>query len=313
MNSPRPLRHLLGARFVTLAALVLPSLGFAQSFENGVVRFGNAGQASINEYGNLLQPFYYSEAQSQFFKLTYSNYPLDVQFGAGTGEHWTNSTISVNPTLSDQVIDSSGYVPNGSDGGYGTVTSTGNVTIGGHTLQLTQAYTLGTTDAFVSITTSVTNTTDSTIPNAHMWVGTRDDWVGNSDGPTKTKGVIVDGAFQVITDPTTPAPALQITSGDEGVLFYSVTPGTNTVIDSCCSFTNATQRDPATSPVTLTGDGSYALYLPIGDIAPGETAEIVWFYAAGSIEDLEEVVQQVAAAASPTSITAINTNNPAPI
>ncbi len=313
MNSPRLLRHVLGVRFVTLAALVLPSLGFAQTLENGVVRFGNGSQDSINEFGNLLQPFYYSEARSQFFKLTYSSYPLDVQFGAGTGSHWTNSAISINPTLSNQVIDDSGYVPDGENGGYGTVSSTGTVTIGGHTLQLTQAYTLGTSDAFVSITTSVTNTTDATIPNAHMWVGTRDDYVGTDDGPTKVKGIIADGAFQAITDPTTLAPALQITSGNEGVLFYSVTPGTNTVIDRCCSFTNATQRDPSTSPITLRGDGSYALYLPIGDIAPGETAEIVWFYAAGSLEDLEEVVEQVAAAASPTSIAAINTNNQAPI
>ena len=313
MNSPCLLRHVFGVRFVTLAALVVPSLGFAQTLENGVVRFGNGSQDSINEFGNLLQPFYYSQARSQFYKLTYSNYPLDVQFGAGSGSHWTNSAISVNPVLSDQVIDSSGYIPDGSDGGHGTVTSTGNVTIGGHTLQLTQAYTLGTSDAFVSITTSVTNNTDSTIPNAHMWVGTRDDWVGTSDGPTKVKGVIVDGAFEAITDPTTPAPALQITSGDEGVLFYSVTPGTNTIIARCCSFTNATTLQPTQSVISDTADGSYALYLPIGDIAPGETAEIVWFYAAGSLEDLEEVVQQVAAAASPTSIAAINANNPSPI
>ena len=46
-------------------------------------------------------------------------------------------------------------------------------------------------------------------------------------------------------------------------------------------------------------DGSYAAVLPAGTIAANATARITWFYAAGSIANLNAVAQAVAAAAAP--------------
>ena len=93
MNLSPSLHSLTTVSFVTLTALASSTAAFAQTFDNGLIRFGNGSEASVNEFGNLRQPFYYSGAAATFYKLTYSNYPLDVQFGAGTGTHWTGSGI----------------------------------------------------------------------------------------------------------------------------------------------------------------------------------------------------------------------------
>lgn len=282
--------------------------------DNGALRFGNGSENSINNAGNFQQPFYYSATTSSYTKLTYSNYPLDMAIGTGTtGSNWSGGSVTdlANASLSNRVIDYTGFTVTNTSGsvskGYGTIVVSGQLTINAQTLRIQNTFTLGQTDAFVRIDTEITNQDVAPIQNLHIWVGTRDDWVGNSDGPTKTRGNLTGagGAFQSITNRTDQAQAIQITTNSEGALFYSTTPNANTSINYCCSFSNAYQQNPITSELTLTGDGSYSAVLPAGNIPVASNALITWFYAAGSIADLSNVAQAVAAAAAPAVPTTV--------
>ncbi|MEI6363641.1 MAG: fibronectin type III domain-containing protein [Actinomycetes bacterium] len=292
-----------GAGILSLAQIATTACpGTFCAYDNGNLRFGTGSENSVNTSGNLQQPWYKS---NQYYKLTYSSYPLDLAVGTGTnGSNWSGATVFDNPALSGQVRDYANYIGTVSGAGrvgYGTISSQGTASINGANLEILNTYSLGASDRYVQITTKVTNLSANSVANVNLWVGTRDDWVGSSDGPTKTKGNIVDGAFVQIANAATPAQALKITSGSEGVLFYSTSPGTNTSIDSCCSFSNAYRVNPTSSPLTLTGDGSYAINLPVGTLTAGGSTTLTWFYAAGPLAELAAVTQAVANAASPAN------------
>jgi hypothetical protein len=294
-----------------LLSLLMGAAGPASAYEvleNGKLRFGTGSEASVNANGNLQQPFYYDGNQSQWFKLTYSNYPLDYAVavgGDGTNEWNTNGSLLQNGALTGQVLDVSGFTVVSGSKGYGQIVSTGTVLVGGTSLEVRNTYTLGADKSFITIVTRVTNTSGSDISNLRLWVGTRDDWVGTSDGPTKQRGNIVAGAFEPITNPTARAAALQIFSGSTGVLFYSTSPKAHTAINSCCSFSNAYNQNPATANVQATNDGSYALFVRMADLTPGASEEFTWYYAAGELADLETIVEEVAeASGGPFPVTA---------
>ncbi|MFW5877696.1 MAG: hypothetical protein ACOCUP_01150, partial [bacterium] len=282
-------------------------LTFALSFFNNVqaqtvlnnqmLRFGTGTQESVNIYGNLMQPWYYSASAISWYPLTYSSYALDIAYrvgGDGTNEWNINGNLVENPTVENQVISTTEYIPTGSGAGYGTVTSSGTVTIGTITLDVDQAYHLPADKAYMQSTIRLTNNTSSDAQNLRVWIGTRDDWVGISDGPVETKGNIVDGAFDTISTQTERSLALQITSGSEGVLFYTTSEKANTISQGCCSFSNVYNSDPATSPIIRSGDGSYGFYVRLNDLAPGESDEFTWFYAAGELADLANIIKDVA-------------------
>jgi hypothetical protein len=215
---------------------------------NEKLRFGGAGQASttysfvdsIADSGLLEQPFYKS-ANGNWYKLTYSSYPLNLAIGSGTnGPNWSTSTVQDVSSLASLAVDLSSATtrtPNQAVSyGYGTIIASGNFTLNGSPVLITNKYELGQNDSFIKITTTVKNTSASTIDNVRLWVGTQDDYVGTSDGVTKKRGNLVNGAFSVINSRSDSSSAIEITSGSEGVLFYSTTPGTGTSVDSCCSF-----------------------------------------------------------------------------
>lgn len=277
--------------------------------ENGALRFGNGSENSINNSGNFQQPFYFSANANAYKKLTYSSYPLDMAIGTGNaGGNWSGTNVvEISDTaMTNRVVDYSGFTTTTTNGtvskGYGTIVVSGNFTINSQQIKVTNTFSLGQTDSFVRIDTAVQNLDSNPVQNLHIWVGTRDDWVGDSDGPTKYRGNLsgAGGSFQAITNASSQAQAIQITTSQEGALFYSTTPGANTSIDWCCSFSNAYNMNPSQSPITLSGDGSYAAVLPAGNIPSSSTAVITWFYAAGSLQDLNNVAQAVAAAAAPS-------------
>jgi len=275
--------------------------------DNTALRFGNGNQHSINSVGLFEQPFYRSPDSGQYFKLTFSSFPLDMAIGTGTRSGWPNSNVVdvYSAPRTSQLLDYREYVStsatSGNSKGYGKITVLTTFTINSQTIEIKHVYSLGQTDKFVKIDTTSTNKSGSQVANMHVWVGTRDDFVGSSDRPTKLKGNLdgPNGSFNEITNAATEARALRITSGAEGALFYSTTPGTNMSIAGCCSFSNAYNVNPTSSPITLTGDGSYAAMLPIGNIENNQSATITWFYAAGALADLDAVSQAVAAAAAP--------------
>lgn len=278
------------------------------ALDNGRIRFGTGYEDSVNSTGQLQQPWYASG--STWYKLTYSSYPLDMQVatgGVGT-TNWNTNGTSVDTqsgtfALSNLSIDYANFVQTGAVGsgvkGYGKVIAKGNLTIGSNTFEITNTFELTASDNFVKITTGVKNTGGSAATNTRVWVGTRDDWVGNTDQPTKTRGTLsAANGFTQIAAATDRAPALKIYTASEGVLFYSTNTKATTAINNCCSFTGATYQDPLTSAISQTNDGSYALYMRLNDLASGASEEFSWYYAAGAIADLNNVVNQVAQAAA---------------
>ena len=310
----------LGGLFSSLFALAPINVGAVSAsatpcptstcvLDNGALRFGNGSNNSVNEYGNLQQPFYRSPADSNYYKLTYSSYPLDMAVGSGTGgSNWSGSTVqdSYATPLANQTIDYSGYTVTGTAGsvttGYGTIVSVGEMTLNGQTVQITNEYILNNGVNFVKINTSVKNISGSSVSNLNVWVGTRDDYVGSTDEPQKTKGNLdgADGAFQATTNATDPASALMIQTADEGALFYSTSAGVNMAINECCEFSNVYNQNPLTSVLQSPyEDGAYAAILPFGDISDTTEVSITWFYAAGSLSQLDAIAKSVAAAGTP--------------
>ncbi len=274
--------------------------------DNAKLRFGTGSESSVNNTGNLQQPFYYNSVQALWRKLTFSNYSLDNSFAIGgikTNEWNLNGTVVQNPVLTGQTIDLSGYVATSANTGYGTIVSTGTITISGQLLEVRNTYTLPQNNAYITVTTRLRNISAALMENVRIWIGTRDDWVGDTDSPRKQKGNLVNGAFTQITNTATRAAAVQITSGSEGVLFYTNSTRGNTVVNNCCSFTNVTNQDPNTSTFDVTNDGSYAFFVRMNDLAVGDVDEFTWYYAAGELANLNTIINEVAVAGSISNIT----------
>ena len=256
--------------------------------------------------GNLQQPFYYNAAANAWRKLTYYIYPLDNAYAVGgvkTSEWNLNGTIVSNPTLSNQVIDVSGFTVTSGIKGYGTIISTGNITINGQLLEVKYTYVLPQNSAYVKITTRLTNLSSGLIENVRTWVGTRDDWVGQTDSPRKQRGGIVAGAFVQNTTTTNRALALKISTGAEGVLFYTTSNKANVIIHPHYGafLNNVVQTDPNTSTVDITSDGSYGMYVRMNDLPVGGSDEFTWYYAAGELAELDAIIADVADASGAVS------------
>ncbi|MBL4861666.1 MAG: gliding motility-associated C-terminal domain-containing protein, partial [Crocinitomicaceae bacterium] len=254
---------------------------------------------SINISGDMQQPFYYSATYSSWRKLTYSTYPLDIRWGVGgdgTSSWNINGSMINNPAVSNIVFDYSGFTTTNivTGQGYGTIKFTGNITVDGKLFLIENTYTLLQPEGYVEITVEITNVSGVTANNVRLWVGTRDDYIGTIDTPTKERGNLINGAFELIATSAEQSKAIKIKTADEAVLFYSNSDRAYSTINSCCSFTNATNQDPGTNTITQTGDGSYALYVRFNDLANGESDELTWYYAAGSLAEIDDIVNTIA-------------------
>jgi len=276
---------------------------------NAYLRFGTGSETSIQTSGNLAQPWYYQSGS--WYKLTYSSNPLDMAVGTGTGSSlWHGTTVQdvSNLSPSNSVTNYDAYTQPTSSTGYGTVVTQRTFTVNSASLTVQNTYVLGQTASFIRITTRVSNPSSSTVSNMHIFVGTRDDWVGTSDSPTKTRGSInSSGQFVAASSPSSRSPVLQVTSGNHGVVFYSVDSAADTSTNSCCSFSNAYNTAPSSSSVQMTNDGSYSLVLPVGNVPANAYASITWYYAAGAISDFSTIISQVNTQAQQDVICSSNT------
>jgi hypothetical protein len=272
------------------------------ALDNQRLRFGTGSENSVNTKGLLQQPFY--KSGTTWYPLTYSSYPLNYAVATGTGTgHWTGGTVFdfdnlPAGALTSQTIDYSSFVSAGGKT-YGQITSVGRASINGSLLEFTNVYSLGENDSYIKITSKVKNVSGSTVQNMSMWTGTRDDWVGGSDSVTKTKGSLSTGSFVAIGNQATLADALEIKSGSEGVLFYSTSPRINMSIHPSLGFQNPVNQNPTSSQITIFGDDSYAMYVPVGDLTNNQEFSFDWFYAAGALADLVAVAAAVSAAGAP--------------
>lgn len=272
-------------------------------FDNGRLRYGTGVENSVNALGNLQQPFYYSAVYNGWRKLTFANYPLDIRWGVGGDgtNNWNiNGSMVTNPTVTNPNYDYTDFIiTNAATGaGYGKIVFSGNITVNSQLLLVENTYELLENEGYIDINVKVTNQSGSPADNVRLWFGTRDDYLGNDDTPTKERGNLVDGAFQVISTQSEQSKAVKISTNDEATLFYSTSDRAYTTIDGCCSFENATNENPATNIISVNNDGSYALYAKFNDLANGESDEITIYYAGGALNEIDDIIAQVAAASS---------------
>ncbi|TAK75346.1 MAG: filamentous hemagglutinin N-terminal domain-containing protein [Aquabacterium sp.] len=281
-----------------------------KSIDNGRLAFGTGLQDSINNLGNLYQPFYFDDVLDRWFKLTYSNYPLDIAIGAGgdgsAGWNTNGQIVSSNGGTANlsSVISGVSYDTSGLSGGIGRVIVTYTVTVPSSvgTFHLKNTYSLGAGDSFIRTLTEVTNTGGATLDNTRLWIGTRDDWVAISDSNIKTKGNLTSTGFTRITTQNEQAKSILISEFDpitdgvtgSAILFHSTNADADTITDSCCSFNNITNKNPRVSAIATTKqDGSYGLFMNFGNLATAESKSVTWYYGATSLSNVNNLITQV--------------------
>ncbi|MEN8853241.1 MAG: hypothetical protein ABF256_08290, partial [Candidatus Arcticimaribacter sp.] len=265
-----------------------------QKLKNVFLRFGNGTENSINESGNLKQPFYNVDEGVGWEKLTFSNYSLDYKIGVGgvgTSEWNINGVMGQNIDMVPQDFKDDNYDSNG----HGNLIVTGEINVGTSTLQITNSYTLDQYDAFIQVRTTIKNIGTDPITNLRYWVGTRDDHIGGSDRPKKERGNINGSLFQVNTSSSERSKALKIANDTVAILMYTRYPLANTAFTTF-DYTNFTAAtiDPAVVPVSIESqDSSYGLFFRMNDLPAGESDEILWYYAASIESEFEDILKSV--------------------
>ena len=233
--------------------LICAALSFnahAQHLNNDFLRFGDDNEFSINSSGNLKHPYYNTTGTSTnivWGQLTYhkngyyaDKYDLDSQImiggtGANVANEWNQEGVKLlfpkvptsNTFTSSSVIDIDNNV---ASTGSGTLEFTGYFTLDNINFKLTNSYSLEGSNKFIKIETSLTNLSSSTATNIRYWVGTRDDYVGSEDAPKKVRTNIVESSLVTITTINQRSRALEISSEEEGVLFFTTYPNANTAV-----------------------------------------------------------------------------------
>ena len=277
----------------------------ANELNNGKLRFGDGDESSVDNQGLLKQPWYWSDADETWYPLTYDDggdgYPIDMAFGYGTDNTYWNGNSFITSIEDDNLSADSVIVDNsGITAGAGTLVTTSvyDLQADGTDIEVENRVLLSAGASFVKIETTVTNLSGAPLENFYIWVGTSDDWVGDNDDPDETIGNLTNGAFVPAENIGDSSNAIQITSASEGALFYSTAEGVATSINDCCSFNDAVEQDPATSEILVENDdNSYSLSFGAGDLADDASFTLTWFYAGGATDDLNQVFQEVAAAA----------------
>ena len=303
--------------------------GSNKKIDNGKMQFGD-DQLSIDSKGNLLQPRYSADGGSSWVKLTFSTYEMNNMIGVGGdgSNSWNASgTMKLDQTLSNQQYDTSNFTleSGSSDSGFGIITVSGTVTFnlsgvgpsnsGRVKFEVNHIVKLGLNDNFASITTKIKNIGSGTVSNVRYWVGTKDDYIGpGDDAPTKERGNLVDGVFQLITNQAQRAAALRVYSGslsspagESGALFFTTSERGNTIISPQWDngFINATKLNPASSLISSDSDGTYSMYFRLNPLAVGETDSFTWFYGGSSLSALASITTAVANASAQINISNI--------
>ena len=282
--------------------------GANQTIDNGNMRFGDGVELSINTSGNFKQPFY-KNIEGVWRQLTYTDdrgpldipYALDSSIGVGGvgATTWNrDGVIESNPIMIGQAFDTSSF-----RGGSGIIKVKGNIMVGTTQLELINSFSIGAGNNFVEVTATLKNISAAAITNLRYWIGTRDDYVGDTDKPTKIRGNLVSGAFQPLTLMTERSSALRITTPEEGILFFTLASNANNSHDGFDFDTNTSETiNPSTAPITSTGDSSYSMYVQMGNLAVNESDSFTWYYAAAALDELDDVIGDVAVASCPTCI-----------
>jgi hypothetical protein len=300
----------------------------------------DAPSVAVNS-GMLDAPAYYSRLEQRHFNMTYNTgdqIPLSFALGIGTGgDFWhRNTEIVVSQIDNDRPDDesqvgalsggatSTGFTVTRTAGansrGPGTLQAVGELVFdGGSTLEVTHTYEVVENTNFVKATTSV-RSTSGTVPNVNMWVGTSDDWVGVTDSPTSSLGLVtgegVNATFAAKCNG--PTNAVLVQSDAEFLMLYSpdisyaqaVLSALIEVFDSVINVapedlsnwvyesewvegqpefehnTSIVDQNPKASAYGIeTNDGAHALALKYGDVGTTPVSR-TWYYQAGILPDV---------------------------
>ena len=268
------------------------------------MRVGDGTQHSISTTGLLLQPFYKDDAGT-WQKLTYGTRMIEVAIGVdGNGSStWnTNGTKIVIPTLTNISTDLSGFTATSGDVGYGTITTTGNFTIGSHSLQLITSHHLPQDKSYVTSTYSSKNIGSTTATNVRLWVGVGDDYIDGDDSPDKQRGNIVDGEFQAISSSSQTSNTVKVSAGSGGVsfLFYSLAQNLGTILNNYGVFLEkVVPMNPSSAATSQSNvDGAYGVFIRLDDIGPNETTSFNVYNAAAEPAELADLTSDMSADAS---------------
>ena len=266
---------------------------------------------SISSSGNLKQAWYSNN--EVWSKLSFASYPLDYGLGVdGDGSAEWNLNGDYGQVLSDlsqMVIDCSQFVETSRIGtlsiGYGTLQVTGQTIIGSKVIEVTRSYSMSATGKYTIFNESIKNISPTILTNARVWVGTRDDWIGQNDSNLKRRGNIVDGAFTEISNSSDQPKVLEVSNGNDTVYFYTTSNlGYVTGLNGYGDFRQQVMnQNPATAPTSRENDGSYGMYLRFQDIAPGASESFTWYYIASNSADAQALLGTVANAALPAAPT----------
>ena len=175
---PRPSLPLAAAGLL----LLLCGGATAQSvLSNGVLRFGSGSEHSFDSAGNLKQPWIFSGATQQWFKLTFGSNALNMALGLdyGNAASWAGAFVSefsmLTPLSSSD--DPSQLVATGQVGslvtGYGNFTTRRRFVYRGAEFEVVNKYQLPAGDNFIQVDTTVTNVGATDMWNARLWAGSR--------------------------------------------------------------------------------------------------------------------------------------------
>jgi len=107
---------------------------------------------------------------------------------------------------------------------------------------------------------------------------------------------------------------VELSSGSEGVFFLTVAPGAKGLFSgvgwSNIEGKTVLSQSEVTTHQGKDTDGSYGIYLPVGDIAQGSCTEAEFLYAAGSADDLANIAQSLPAGPTPSPPTPTPTAAP---
>ncbi len=290
------------ALLLLLSVNVIPALAVSVVFDNGSLRFypEDTPGTSVNSEGQLLQPWYLDSDTEEWYKLTYSDYPLSYAIGvSGDGASFWNANglIQSNTTFGDFELDSSQYISTGMNTGYGILKATGTVNADVYDLEIENKYTLAQSGYSIRVDTKITNISDATTAtNLRYWTGPGDDYMVEDDSPDKYRGNLIGGEFVKISQASEYSDAVWVQSGNSSIVFYTTAGNATTFIydDYDSGFQEQPEVDPFSTPIEyLDDDGSYGLYVRLGDLEPGESESFTWYYSAGDLavvgEELDDL------------------------
>jgi len=267
---------------------------------NGLLRFGLSGsttapgeESSIDSNGILLSPE--TNINGAWYNLTYNNIKLNMAIGVGeigfSGGEIVGYGANENGAISQSSV-SYDYT-----NGVESITYIGTATVNDTSLEVTQHYSLDDNERFIKATTSIKNTSGSDIDNLRLWLGTRDDYVGGDDDPTKTAGNVDSNGFSA-TNGTLYDNAIKISSDnveEAAALFYTTNDSASAIVgDLSRSFSQVYNQDPATADDEVNGDHSYGLYMPYGSLAAGATVDATWYYVAATSATIDDAAGSAA-------------------